>query len=114
MGNQFRVEVKESLEELKHRLRHAVTATSKERLQMLDWIKANALATRKELSQRLERDASTVYRWLKRYQQGGIDGIDALLEIKTPPGKSGRIPAPITSALLSNTVQLRLKDRLVM
>lgn len=102
MGNQFRVEVKENLEELKHRLRHAVTATSKERLQMLYWIKANAIATRKELSQRLERDASTVYRWLKRYQQGGID---ALLEIKTPPGKSGRIPAPIMNQLLERLSQ---------
>lgn len=33
MGNSFRVEVKESYEELLHRLRHAVTASSKERLQ---------------------------------------------------------------------------------
>jgi transposase len=51
---------------------------------MLYWIKTKAIATRKELSQRLERDASTVYRWLKRYQQGGMA---ALLEVKTPPGK---------------------------
>jgi hypothetical protein len=49
MGNQFRVEVKESSEELLHRLRHALTAASKERLQMLYWIKTNAIVTRKEL-----------------------------------------------------------------
>jgi transposase len=37
-----------------------------------------------------------VYRWLKRYQQGGID---ALLEIKTPPGKSSLLPAPVMNLL---------------
>lgn len=102
MGNHFRVEIGESHEELQHRLRHAVTATTKERLQMLDWIKIGAIATRKELSQRLGRNESTVYRWLKRYQRGGID---ALLEVKTPPGKSGLIPAPVMKQLLERLSQ---------
>jgi transposase len=96
MGNQFRVEVRESSEELQHRLRYAVTAATKERVQMLYWVKTQVIATRQELSQRLGRDESTVYRWLKRYQQGGID---ALLEVKTPPGKSGLIPANVMSQL---------------
>ncbi len=59
MGNKFEVEVNESPEELKHRLHHAVTASSKERLQMLYWLKQDAIATRKELSQKLGRDEST-------------------------------------------------------
>ena len=83
-------------EELQHRLRHAVSAATKERVQMLYWIKTQAIAKRQELSQRLGRDESTVYRWLKRYQQGGIN---ALLEVKTPPGKSGLIPANVMSQL---------------
>jgi transposase len=96
MGNQFRVEVGESSSELQHRWRHAVTAASKERLQMLYWIKIGALATRQELSQRLGRDSSTVDRWLKRYKQGGIE---ALLGVKTPPGKSSLIPALVMKQL---------------
>lgn len=96
MGNSFRVEVRESREELQHRLRHAVTATTKERLQMLYWLLTEANATRQELSQRLGRDESTVYRWLQRYKQKGID---ALVEVKTPPGKSGLIPAKVMSQL---------------
>jgi transposase len=96
MGNQFRVEVGESSSELQHRLCHAVTAASKERLQMLYWIKIGAIATRQELSQRLGRNSSTVYRWLKRYKQGGIE---ALLEVKTPPGKLSLIPAPVMKQL---------------
>lgn len=51
---------------------------------MLYWLKSNAIATRKELSQKLGRDESTIYRWLKRYRQGGLSN---LLEVKTPPGK---------------------------
>lgn len=88
MGNKFEVEVRESQEELKHRLHHAVTASSKERLQMLYWLKQNAIATRKELSQKLGRDESTIYRWLKRYRQGGLTN---LLDVKTPPGKKSKI-----------------------
>ncbi|MBE9047850.1 hypothetical protein IQ255_26240 [Pleurocapsales cyanobacterium LEGE 10410] len=42
MGNKFEVEVNESQEELKHRLHHGVTASSKERLQMLYWLKQDA------------------------------------------------------------------------
>ena len=38
MGNSFQVEVSESQEELQHRLRRAVTATTKERLQNLFYI----------------------------------------------------------------------------
>ncbi|MBG1261477.1 transposase [Nostoc commune] len=45
-----------SSEELQHRLRHAVTAATKERVQMLYWVKTQAIATRQELSQRLGRD----------------------------------------------------------
>jgi transposase len=63
---------------------------------MLYWIKTQATAKRQELSQRLGRDESTVYRWLKRYQQGGIN---ALLEVKAPPGKSALIPANVMSQL---------------
>jgi transposase len=102
MGRNFQVEVNESEEELKHRLRYTGTAASKERLQMLYWIKTNAIATRAELSQRLERDVSTVYRWLKRYQQGGIE---ALLEVKTPPGKSALIPENVMNKLLERLSQ---------
>jgi hypothetical protein len=45
MGNKFTVEVNESVEELRHRLRHSITSSSRERLQMLYWLKSNAIAT---------------------------------------------------------------------
>jgi transposase len=79
-----------------------VTATSKERLQMLDWLKTNALATRKERSQRLNRNESTVYRWLKHDEQGGRE---ALLDVKTPPGKLSLIPTQVMNQLLERLSQ---------
>ncbi len=38
----------------------------------------------------MSRDESTVYRWLKRYRQGGLSN---LLSVKTPPGKKSKIDA---------------------
>ncbi len=48
MGNKFYVEVRESVEELKHRLHHAVTSSTKERVQMLYWIKQGAMRSLRE------------------------------------------------------------------
>jgi transposase len=72
MANQFKVAVKETTQELRHRLKRALSAHNQERLQMLYWIKTRTVSTRAELAERLERNESTIYRWLKRYQQGGI------------------------------------------
>ena len=46
MGNHVRVEVGESCEELQHRLRHAATGATKERVQILYWLKTKASANR--------------------------------------------------------------------
>lgn len=92
MGNDFKVEV-ETYEELQHRLQRAVTASSKERLSMLYWLKSGSASTRKQLAQQLGRNEATVYRWLSRYKQGGIK---ALIEVKTAPGKQSLIPSDST------------------
>lgn len=89
MANHFKVDISEGQQEIEHRLNRASTAASQERLQMLYWIKTQVIATRQELAQRLGRDESTIYRWLKRYKQAGIA---ALLEVKTAPGKASKIP----------------------
>jgi hypothetical protein len=49
MANHFKVEVKESEAELRHRLERTRTASSKERLQMLLWIKTKSISTRQHL-----------------------------------------------------------------
>ena len=61
-----------------------------------------AIATRLELSQRLGTNESTVYRWLKRYQQKGIE---ALLQVKTPPGKQSLVPPTVMNQLHQKLTQ---------
>jgi putative transposase len=92
MANHFRVEVKESEAELRHRLGRTLTASSKERLQMLLWIKTKSISTRQHLCQRLGRNESTIYRWLQRYRAAGIEG---LLTVKQAPGRVAKIPADV-------------------
>ncbi|HEY9672690.1 MAG TPA: helix-turn-helix domain-containing protein [Waterburya sp.] len=100
MANQFKVAVEQTREELQHRHRRATTAHPKERLQMLYSIKTGAVSTSYELAQRIQRDDSTIYRWLKRYKQGGIE---ALLSVKTAPGKISKI-TPEALQQLSSTL----------
>lgn len=69
---------------------------------MLYWLKTKALATRLELSQRLGRNESTVYRWLKMYQKNGIE---ALQEVKTPAGKQSLVPPTVMNQLHQKLTQ---------
>jgi transposase len=65
-------------------------------------IKTRTVSTRAELAERLERNESTIYRWLKRYQQGGIE---ALLTVKTAPGKVSKIPPVVLEQLKQRLAQ---------
>lgn len=96
MANKFVVTIEESLDEIKQRLKQQTTATGKERMQMLYWLKQEDIQTRQALAKRLHRDEATVYRWLKRYKEKGIDG---LLEVKIPPGVDPKIEGAILEDL---------------
>jgi putative transposase len=96
MANHFKVEITESLDILKHLLKSQTTAQGKERLQMLYWLKSGQLKTRQDLAHRLDRDESTIYRWLQRYRQRGLDG---LLNVKAPPGKTPQIRGSVLEQL---------------
>ena len=79
MGRTLQVEIKESQEKLEKAVKYAVEASSKERLQMLYWLKSGQLTSRSEIAQRLGRSGATITRWLKKYKDGGRRG---LLEVK--------------------------------
>lgn len=69
-GRPFQVTVTESLAQLEKSLHNARTASQKERLQMLVWLKQGALSNRFDLAVRCGRDKATITRWLARYKQG--------------------------------------------
>ncbi len=79
MSRPFQIGISESQQELEKALKHATTASSKERLQMLYWLKSGQVNSRKALAELLGRDQATITRWLKKYEDGGLSG---LLEVK--------------------------------
>jgi transposase len=85
MARQLIVAIAESAESLEKQLKHSRTASQKERLQMLWWLKTGQITQHQTLAKRLGRDGSTVTRWLQKYRQGGLS---ELLTVKNAPGKS--------------------------
>lgn len=84
MSRPFKIDISESLEELEKALKHTNSASSKERLQMLYWLKSGQVTSRRSLAERLGRDEATITRWIRKYRDGGRL---SLLSVKHAPGK---------------------------
>ena len=97
MANKLQVQIQETVEELEHRLERAITAVSKEKLMLLYWIAPKKIKTREELATMLNRDCSTIYRWLRADKQGGIT---SLLTVKKAPGRTPHIPPEVRERLI--------------
>lgn len=102
MARPFRIEIAESVEYLEKSLNKASRVSQKEKLQMLYWIKSGLVKQHQELAQRLERNPSTISRWLQKYRQGGIG---ALLEVKTAPGQAPKIDGEMLKCLQARLAQ---------
>ena len=87
-GRPFEVSITESLAYLEKSLHNARTASQKERLQMLVWLKRGDVTSRFELATRCHRDKATITRWLGRYKGGGLT---ALLAVGKAPGAAPKI-----------------------
>lgn len=96
MPRQLHLDIEESAEQLESKLKTARTASQKERLQMLWWLKTQQVTQHYQLAERLGRDPSTVTRWLQRYRQGGLAN---LLEVKVAPGQPPQITAEALAGL---------------
>jgi transposase len=96
MSRTLKLDIAESEEYSEKSVRHAKNAQQKERLQMLWWLKSGQVSEHRQLSQCLERNPSTITRWLQRYRQGGLS---ALLEVKQAPGQTPKIRGELLSKL---------------
>ncbi|MEG4281467.1 helix-turn-helix domain-containing protein [Microcoleus sp. MON1_C1] len=96
MARQLIVAIAESAESLEQQLKHSRTASQKERLQMLWWLKTGQITQHQTLAKRLGRDGSTVTRWLQKYRQGGLS---ELLALKSAPGKSPHLSLEVIAGL---------------
>ncbi|KJH71561.1 helix-turn-helix domain-containing protein [Aliterella atlantica] len=89
MAGVYKLEIKESQAELKQLLGAQATATGKERMQLLYLLKTGQAATVQTAAQLLGRHRVTAQEWLRRYRVGGIE---SMLEVKVPPGRTRAIP----------------------
>lgn len=101
MARHLFIEITESAKTLEKQLKHSRSASDKERLQMLWWLKTQQVTQHQELARRLGRNPSTITRWLTKYRQGGLT---KLLEVKKAPGKT---PHLTPEALLGLTRRLQ-------
>lgn len=69
MTRPFQIEVSESQDELEKALLHATSASSKERLQMLNLLKSGQVTSRQALAERLGRDKATITQRLTKVQR---------------------------------------------
>ena len=88
MASVYNVEVKESDEELKELLRTQSKASKRDRLRALYLQRTGKVQSRRQLAEMLGCAESTIYRWFKKYQKQGLEG---LLAVKTSPGRPAKI-----------------------
>lgn len=96
MPRRLKIVIEESAKALEKQLKHARSASQKERLQMLWWLKTGQVTEHQQLAQRLGRDPSTISRWLQKYRRGGLW---ELLEVKTAPGQVPHITSEALAGL---------------
>ena len=90
------IEVKEGLEALAEQLRQAKTSSTKERLQVLYWLKQDNAPSISAIAKAVGKHRNTLQTWLSMYRDGGVA---AMLEIKKSPGGVRVIPQWAEDAL---------------
>jgi transposase len=90
------IEVKESLEDLAQRLRLAQPSSTKERLQVLYWLKQENAPSVSAIAKAVGKHRGTVQQWLATYRD---EGLESFLAIKKSPGRVRVIPQWAEEAL---------------
>lgn len=96
MPRRLKIVIEESAEALEKQLKHARTASQKERLQMLWWLKTEQVTEHHQLAHYLGRNPSTISRWRQKYRRGGYR---ELLEVKTAPGQVPQMTSEVLAGL---------------
>jgi transposase len=96
MAGKYKVEIRESLEDLKERMKRAKTASDKERVQLLYLLKSGKAQTVTEAAAILGRNRVTGQKWLRSYRAGGIE---TLLAHSHGQGRKSKLPPWAETAL---------------
>ena len=90
MAGVCKIEITETVPELKTLLNHQKTVSGFQKIQALYLFKIRQVSTVKELAITLGVNRITVQRWLKQYRREGLLG---LLQVKQSGGRKPAIPA---------------------
>ncbi len=96
MAGVYKLEIAESVEELKGLLRGQKSASDKERVHVLYLLKSGQAKTVQAAAELVGRNRVTVQKWLYRYRQGGLA---ELLRHKPRVGRQHSIPQWAQDAL---------------
>ena len=72
MGRVLRIEILETVDELKNLLNSTENQKVKERIQMLYWLKSEQARSENAIANLVGKHRTTVSRWLRSYRIGGI------------------------------------------
>ncbi len=96
MAGVCKIEITETVSELKALLNNQKTASGFQKIQALYLFKISQVATVKELAVTLGVNRITVQRWLRQYRQDGLSG---LLQVKQSGGRKPAIPVEVRDGL---------------
>ena len=92
----YKLEIQESVEDLKKLMHQQQKTQAKERIQVLYLLKTQQAQTVTQAADLIGRHRVTVQAWLSLYRGGGIN---AMLAIKPRPGRKASIPTWAVEAL---------------
>ncbi len=96
MAGVYKLNIRETEDELKKLLRKEKTGSGKERIQLLYLLKTKKAKTITQASELLGRNRVTVQKWLAKYRKGGLEN---LKKKASSPGRRRKIPACVEQAL---------------
>ena len=75
MSGVIKIEILETVDELKQLLKSTANQEVKERIQALYWLKSERVKTTKAIASLVGKHRTTVSRWLSSYRTGGISSL---------------------------------------
>lgn len=96
MSRVLKIEISETVEELKNLLNSIENQKVKERIQTLYWLKSEQVESENAIANLTGKHRTTVSRWLRSYRSGGIN---ALLVKGKSTGRSRKLNSEIEESL---------------
>ena len=96
MSGVIKIEITETVDELKELLKLTENQESKERVQALYWLKSEQVKTIEAIANLIGKHRTTVSRWMSSYRIGGIK---ALLTKRKSSGRNRKLSSSVEESL---------------